>query len=107
MAWDFVEKSRGADAPSPEIVLTGLPKEACRVTFTMRDLDRPAIDHGGGGMKFEKGTEKLVVPTGKLKRGYNGPRPPSGETHKYALTAKIYEENDKVLAEVTEVRPFK
>ena len=69
---------------SPKIKVSGFPSETKYFLVTLRDLDAPGWNHGGGRVKND-GTG--IIPAGALKGGYNGPNPPGG-THRYQFTVK-------------------
>jgi hypothetical protein len=58
---DFVfNRQNMCFGPSPRISLTNLPAEAVSLKISLRDLDHPGADHGGGTVSdFSSG----VIPT--------------------------------------------
>ncbi len=75
---------------SPQFVVKGLPAGTDRVQFSMKDLDAPNYNHGGGtvGMSGDG-----VVPAGTFK--YKGPCPPN-QVHRYRWTATAKQGSKKL-----------
>jgi phosphatidylethanolamine-binding protein (PEBP) family uncharacterized protein len=74
---------------SPEIKVTNIPEETTSFKVRLDDLDAPSWNHGGGTADNDGSG---IIPAGSLKRGYNGPCPPSG-SHQYRFT--VYAKNAK------------
>jgi len=66
------QKQNMCFGPSPEISLSNLPKGTTDLRVSLRDLDHPIADHGGGYLKNVRG---CVIPEGALEQ-YQGPCPP-------------------------------
>lgn len=82
--------------PSPEISLTNLPEGTKAVRASLRDLDHPHADHGGGTIKNFTGT---VISSGALE-SYQGPCPSMSEHRRFHYVFKVEAlgEDGKVLA---------
>jgi phosphatidylethanolamine-binding protein (PEBP) family uncharacterized protein len=69
---------------SPELQVVGIPDGAVTLAVTLKDLDVPRWNHGGGRVPHDGSG---IVPAGALTNGYNGPCPPSG-SHRYQFTVR-------------------
>lgn len=81
---------------SPALVLSNLPEGTVRLKVTMRDLDHPIADHGGGVLENFSGH---TVPEGALKQ-YSGPCPMMSDLRRYKYVMKVvaYDANGTQLA---------
>jgi len=70
---------------SPKIMLTNLPAETAGLKVSLRDLDHPGADHGGGDLK---NFNSSVIPEGALK-GYQGPCPVMTDHRRYHYVFKV------------------
>lgn len=66
---------------NPNFVVKGLPEGTQYVRFSLKDLDVPSYNHGGGVVKM---SADGTVPSGAFK--YKSPCPPNG-VHTYEWTA--------------------
>lgn len=73
--------------PNPRFILSNVPDKTKFIYFTLRDLDAPNYDHGGGKVEY---TGNNVIEPGAFK--YKSPCPPGG-SHRYVWTA-IAKESD-------------
>lgn len=82
--------------PSPEITLNNLPEGTVDLRITLRDLDHPVADHGGGYLKNIRGH---VIQTGALEQ-YEGPCPPMSDPFRphYVFKVEAIDVNGKVIA---------
>ncbi len=68
--------------PNPIFVLSNVPKGTKFIIFTLKDLDAPNYNHGGGTIEY---TGNNDIEPGEFK--YQSPCPPSG-SHRYQWSAK-------------------
>lgn len=82
--------------PSPQITLTNLPPATKGLKVSLRDLDHPGADHGGGELKNFSST---IIQPGALK-GYQGPCPVMSDHRRYHYVFKVeaLDEAGKVIA---------
>ncbi len=82
--------------PSPQITLSNLPEGVKDIRASLRDLDHPGADHGGGTVKNFTGT---VLSAGALE-AYQGPCPSMSEHRRfhYVLKVEALDANGKVIA---------
>ncbi len=66
---------------SPRFSLQDVPAGTVEIRFTLKDLDRPSFNHGGGKVKY---AGEAVIEPGAFK--YTSPCPPDG-SHTYRWTA--------------------
>lgn len=86
---------------SPEIQLGNIPKETVKLDVTLKDLDVPTWNHGGGVVEY---TGKSIIPKGSLHQ-YNGPCPPSGQhTYKFVVLAK--DKSDVIIGHGSAIHNF-
>lgn len=78
---------------SPAIKVSGIPTGTKYLKVELKDLDVPSWNHGGGKVVY-KGSS--IIPAGSLKRGYNGPCPPSG-SHRYQFTVHAVNEKGVII----------
>jgi phosphatidylethanolamine-binding protein (PEBP) family uncharacterized protein len=71
--------------PSPRIMLTNLPSATRHLKVSLRDLDHPGADHGGGDLKNFSAT---LIPSGALK-AYQGPCPVMTDHRRYHYVFKV------------------
>ncbi len=86
---------------SPEFTLTGVPAGTNRIDFTLKDLDVPSYNHGGGKVKAEV-SGSATLPGGIFK--YKSPCPPSG-SHRYQWKA-VAKNGSKTLGTATAMRNY-
>jgi len=94
---DFTfQKENMCFGPSPQITLTHLPSETKGLKVSLRDLDHPGADHGGGDLKNFNAS---IIPAGALK-GYQGPCPSMSEHRRFHYVFKVeaLDETGKVIA---------
>ncbi|MBN1199599.1 MAG: hypothetical protein JXA23_09625 [Bacteroidales bacterium] len=82
--------------PSPEIRLTNLPDGTTNLNVSLRDLDHPVADHGGGYLKNFSGS---VIPAGALEQ-YQGPCPSMDDPFRphYVFKVEALDATGKVIA---------
>lgn len=82
--------------PSPQITLTNLPTATKGLIVSLRDLDHPGADHGGGDLKNFSTT---LIPSGALK-AYQGPCPVMTDHRRYHYVFKVeaLDETGQVIA---------
>ena len=80
---------------SPEISVAGIPAETSQLKVSLKDLDVPNWDHGGGKVDY---TGQTIIPAGALKSGYNGPCPPSG-SHTYAFKVNAVDAEGTIIGQ--------
>ena len=86
---------------NPRFGVSGLPAGTTVIKFTLKDLDVPGYDHGGGWVKM---TSDGKVSSGAFK--YKSPCPPSGKhTYQWTATAKT-KKNGKALGQSTAQRKY-
>jgi phosphatidylethanolamine-binding protein (PEBP) family uncharacterized protein len=88
------------DPQSPPFTLSGVPPETKTLRFTMKDLEAPDFDHGGGTIAYD-GQQR--IPRGAFT--YRGPCPPQGQHH-YEWQVAALDAAGKALAIATMVRSF-
>ena len=88
------------DPQSPPFTLSGVPPGTKTLRFTMKDLDAPSFDHGGGTIAY---TGQQRIPRGAFT--YRGPCPPNGQHH-YAWSVEALDAAGKALVVATMVKPF-
>jgi len=88
---------------SPAFQLNDVPRGTTTLQFAMRDLDKPAFNHGGGTVGYRGQTE---VPCDAFASGFIGPAPPPGEVHTYEFTVKAFATDGALLAATTARRKF-
>jgi hypothetical protein len=79
---------------SPLVRLSGIPEGTIKLKAWFKDLNMPTYNHGGGTVEND-GTS--IIAAGALK-GFRGPCPPIGLTHRYMLTVQALDAGGKVLA---------
>lgn len=103
-SWDGIRKCTGI---SPEIRVTNIPEGTISFQVTLKDLDVPDYNHGGGIVPND-GTgiipKKALKADFDLKNRYKGPCPPMG-AHYYEFTVKAIDGNGNVLTEGKSVQP--
>jgi len=85
---------------SPAFDLRGTPAGTVSIRLTLKDLDVPAYDHGGGTVRY--GGEGSV-PAGAFR--YRSPCPPDGR-HTYEWRADALDASGRVLATATASRQY-
>lgn len=82
--------------PSPQIILSNLPTGVKDIKASLRDLDHPGADHGGGTLK---NFNSLIIPAGALE-SYQGPCPSMSEHRRFHYVFKVeaLDEHGKVIA---------
>jgi len=82
--------------PSPKITLSNLPSGTAGLKVSLRDLDHPGADHGGGDLK---NFTETIIPEGALK-AYQGPCPVMTDHRRYHYVFKVeaLDATGKVLA---------
>lgn len=70
---------------NPKFILSNVPENTKIISFTLKDLDAPDYNHGGGKIVY---TGNNVIEPGAFK--YKSPCPPSG-SHRYSWTATAKE----------------
>jgi len=98
-SWKGIKKCSNR---SPEIRVKNIPPNTKYFKVTLKDLDVPTWNHGGGTVK---NNNSGIIPAGSLKDGYNGPCPPSG-SHKYEFTVKALDKKRVVLGIGKAVKMF-
>ena len=88
-------KSDQCSQVSPEISVAGIPAETSQLKVSLKDLDVPNWDHGGGKVDY---TGQTIIPAGALKSGYNGPCPPSG-SHTYAFKVNAVDAEGTIIGQ--------
>jgi phosphatidylethanolamine-binding protein (PEBP) family uncharacterized protein len=78
---------------SPVIRVSGFPASTKMFKVSLKDLDVPDWNHGGGTCANDGSG---VIPRGALKDGYNGPCPPSG-AHSYRFTVKAVDKDGTIV----------
>lgn len=79
--------------PNPAFSLQNVPKGTASIQFRMVDRNVPSYQHGGGTVKYTKGSK---IAPGAFK--YKSPCPPSGR-HTYEWTATAKDSAGKTLGE--------
>jgi len=88
------------DPQSPLFSLRGVPVGTKQLKFTMRDLDAPNFQHGGGTVPY-RGQDQI----GRGAFSYRGPCPPQGQ-HTYQWTVEAQDDAGRTLATATVERKF-
>ncbi len=104
-SWDGIRKCTGI---SPEIHVANIPADTVSFKVTLKDLDVPDYNHGGGIVPNDGSgiiPKKALKADFGLKNRYKGPCPPMG-AHNYEFTVIALDKNGKVLAEGKAVQPF-
>ena len=73
--------------PNPQFVLSNVPEKTKFISFSLKDLDSPQYNHGGGKIEY---TGNNVIEPGVFK--YKSPCPPSW-IHRYVWTATAKEKD--------------
>ena len=98
-SWKGIKKGSNR---SPVIKVTKIPAGTKYFLVTLKDLDVPKWNHGGGKVRNDNSG---VIPAGALKNGYNGPNPPSG-SHRYQFTVKALDSKGKIIGIGTATKSF-
>ena len=85
---------------NPIFKLKNVPEGTNTIYFQMRDLNRPAIYHGGGTVTYSKQTK---IEPGAFQ--YKSPCPPDGP-HTYEWTAIARNDQNKKIAETEAIRKY-
>jgi phosphatidylethanolamine-binding protein (PEBP) family uncharacterized protein len=88
------------DPQSPAFSLTGVPTGTKQLKFTMRDLDAPNFQHGGGTVPYR---DQNQIARGAFS--YRGPCPPQGR-HRYQWTVEAQDDAGRTLATTTVTKEF-
>ena len=91
---------------SPEIKVEDIPVGTVLLYISMRDLNRPGNNHGGGFVTNDSGfPNKYNVSEGALTNGYRGPCPTT-PPHDYEFTVVARNKENKKIAEGEVKKPF-
>lgn len=71
--------------PNPRFILSNVPEDTKFIEFSMKDLDAPGFNHGGGTVEY---TGDNIIEPGAFT--YLSPCPPGG-SHRYQWTATAKE----------------
>jgi len=85
---------------NPIFKLKNVPEGTNTIYFQMRDLNRPAIYHGGGTVTYTKQTR---IEPGAFQ--YKSPCPPDGP-HTYEWTAIARNDQNKKITETEAIRKY-
>ena len=88
------------DPKSPPFSLTGVPDGTKVLKFSMKDLDAPTYQHGGGPVPYA-GQSRI----GRGAFSYQGPCPPQGQ-HTYQWTVEARDGSGRTLATATATKKF-
>ncbi len=104
-SWDGIRKCAGI---SPEIHVGNIPEGTVSFKVTLKDLDAPDYNHGGGMVPNDGSgiiPKRALRADSGLKNRYKGPCPPMG-AHNYEFTVIALDKDGNTLAEGKAVQPF-
>jgi phosphatidylethanolamine-binding protein (PEBP) family uncharacterized protein len=101
-AVDFTWAGTGKcfDSQSPPFTLSGVPAGTKVLSFSLKDLDAPNFQHGGGSVPYH-GQDRIA----RGAFSYKGPCPPQGQ-HRYQWTVEARDGAGKTLATATVMKAF-
>ena len=82
--FDWTEKSR-CSTVSPPITVANVPQQTRYLKVTIKDLDMPSYNHGGGEFPYNGSS---IIREAAISSYYRGPPPPYGVVHSYELTVQ-------------------
>ena len=87
--------TKACSTTPPAFRIADVPKGTKYLSFRLADYNA-SFNHGGGEIAY-KGSG--AIPAGAFGGGYQGPCPPTGQTHTYEWTVDALDANKNVLAE--------
>lgn len=97
---DYTWKLKHRCAPiSPELRISGIPPGTVELSVSMKDHDRPGIDHGGGFVKAASGIPATFVVSEGALQSYKGPCNPVFESfgHDYEISVVARDAKGEVI----------
>jgi phosphatidylethanolamine-binding protein (PEBP) family uncharacterized protein len=86
---------------NPRFILSNVPENTKIISFSLKDLDAPTYDHGGGKIAYEGNN---IIEPGAFT--YKSPCPPSG-SHRYVWTATAKEKDSFFSSSIGKAKSMK